>query len=220
MKHLLSLLIGRRAFRLFYLGGLLLLLTALWQMGKTARFVWGAEVIPAQVTDVRQMPFESTLDALLSGNCAWAGDISYIPTLRFTLPCGIRCVREIPAAVSAEDYIIGSSTDILTYSHDPTSARPYRFKALWGGDLFRLFGGILLLLTGRLLQGRRQTRRPRTAAKKPERPAQQPAAPRQEAPAEPKKRSRRKKTATEGTGDAPAADKPRRRRKKKQAETA
>lgn len=222
---------GRRFFRLFLLMGVLILIPTVWRMVQTAKFVWKAEVVTATVTDVRQHPFTSTLDALLGGNLSVADDTAYIPTLRFTLPCGTRCTRE-PNIEDNRDYRIGEEVNILTYAVDPTQARPYRFKFLWGGDCVRAAAALLCLLLGRLLHGPffRRSRRPvrqqepRRAPQPPPARAAAPAAPAAPAAEKPKKtRSRKKK---EPSADSPAAPKeeapkkPRSRKKKTAAETA
>ena len=212
---------GRRFFRLFLLMGLLILIPTVGRMVQTAKFVWKAEVVTAVVTDVRQHPFTSTLDALLGGNLSTSDSTAYIPTLRFTLPCGTTCTRE-PAIEDNRDYRIGEEVNVLTYAVDPTQVRPYRFKFLWGGDCVRAAAALLCLLLGRLLHGpffRRGSRRPARQqeprrAPQPERPAEPaPAATAAEKPKKP--RTRKKKEPTAAPDDTPKEPKPKKPRSRK-----
>lgn len=212
---------GRRFFRLFLLMGLLILIPTVGRMVQTAKFVWKAEVVTAVVTDVRQHPFTSTLDALLGGNLSASDSTAYIPTLRFTLPCGTTCTRE-PAIEDNRDYRIGEEVNVLTYAVDPTQVRPYRFKFLWGGDCVRAAAALLCLLLGRLLHGpffRRRSRRPARQqeprrAPQPERPAEPaPAAAAAEKPKKP--RTRKKKEPTAAPDDTPKEPKPKKPRSRK-----
>ena len=77
VKALLSRLVGKRANRLFLLAGALLTISSLYQLVRTAMYVTGSVVVTAQVTDVRVMPFESTLQALEHGNITTGGSTSY-----------------------------------------------------------------------------------------------------------------------------------------------
>lgn len=217
---------GRRFYRLFLLMGLLILIPTVGRMVQTAKFVWKAEVVTATVTDVRQHPFPSTLDALLGGNLSWADDTAYIPTLRFTLPCGTTCTRE-PAMEDNRDYRIGEEVNILTYAVDPTQARPYRFKFLWGGECVRAAAALLCMILGRLLHGpffRRRSRRPAKRQEPPRAPQPEPERPAEPAPAaeKPKKtRTRKKKEPTADSADTPKEPKPKKpRSRKKKTETA
>lgn len=209
---------GRRFFRLFLLMGLLILIPTVGRMVQTAKFVWKAEVVTAVVTDVRQHPFTSTLDALLGGNLSTSDSTAYIPTLRFTLPCGTTCTRE-PAIEDNRDYRIGEEVNVLTYAVDPTQVRPYRFKFLWGGDCVRAAAALLCLLLGRLLHGPFFRRRPARQqeprrAPQPERPAElAPAAPAAEKPKKP--RTRKKKEPTAAPDDTPKEPKPKKPRSRK-----
>lgn len=212
---------GRRFFRLFLLMGLLILIPTVGRMVQTAKFVWKAEVVTAVVTDVRQHPFTSTLDALLGGNLSTSDSTAYIPTLRFTLPCGTTCTRE-PAIEDNRDYRIGEEVNVLTYAVDPTQVRPYRFKFLWGGDCVRAAAALLCLLLGRLLHGPFFIRRSRRPAKQqeprrapqPERPAEPvPAATAAEKPKKP--RTRKKKEPTAAPDDTPKEPKPKKPRSRK-----
>lgn len=233
LKKLFFLLAGRRYYRLFLLMGLLILCPTLQRMGQTAAFVHQAKVVTAVVTDVRQKPFNSTLDALLSGNLSTAEDTAYIPTLRFTLPNGHTCTRE-PNYADNRDFAIGSSLNVLTYENDPTQVCPYRFKFLWGGECFRVLCALFCLLLGRLLHGPFLRRRPRPArreapaaehrapqpAPQPKPRKKSPPATAEEVPEEPKpRRSRRKKEATPPPAeDGEPPKKTRRRRKKAEPE--
>lgn len=213
-KRLFSLLFSRRCAHIallagaFSAGG-----AALYHIADTAVFVYKAQVVDAVVTDVRQKPFESTWEALSHGNLSMAEDTSYLPTVRFTLPNGVRVTRELQQPDN-RDYAAGEQLSLLTYPNDPTAACPYRFKFLWGGDCVRMVYALILLLLARLLRGKGKRRRPAAAAPMaPNRP--QPAPPAEKAPAKKKApaKPRAKKTAAKADGTS-TPRKPRSRKKK------
>lgn len=187
---------GRRANRLFLLAGVLLTLGALYQLLRTAMYVNESVVVTATVTDVRQMPFESTAQAWQNGNLAWGGDTSYLAIARYTLPNGM-VINRLMTDADDTDYTIGQQIEVITPELDPSQAHVYKWKFIWGWECMQLGAGALALLLWLALR---------------ERKAKAAAAPASRAP---RKKSgstgRRKKAATE------AAPRKRAPRKKKQA---
>lgn len=212
-KRLFSLLLGRRCCHVALAAGLWAGGAALYHIADTAVFVYKAQVVDAVVTDVRQKPFESTWVALSHGNLSLAEDMSYLPTVRFTLPNGVRVTRELQQPDN-RDYTAGEQLSLLTYPNDPTAACPYRFKFLWGGDCVRLVNALILLLLARLLRGKGKRRRPAVPAPTtPDRfhpsPTAEKVPAKKKAPAKP----RTKKTAAKADGSS-TPRKPRSRKKK------
>ncbi|MGN0835978.1 MAG: hypothetical protein ACI4OS_00920 [Akkermansia sp.] len=156
MKVLFKRLCGRRYYRLWAVAGLLTALGALWQLAQTVLFVHGAQRVPAVVVDVRQQPFESTLGALLGGNAATEGDVSYRPIVRFALPGNDAEITRLMPDADAEDYALDAPLEVLTMPLDPSSARVYKLRLLWAAPTVQLGLGLLLLLMARLLRGARR----------------------------------------------------------------
>ncbi len=201
--------------------GLWLAATALWQLGKVAVFDYKAVVVPGQVVDVRQKPFEDWSETLGEGNLAMPGDVSYQPWVRFTLPGGISAFRaDLPA--DTQDYAVGQMLDIICLPDNPASARLNKGKFLWGAGSLRLGAGVILTLIGSILLRRLKGRRPAAPAADAPKPKQQgkgkkksPDAPKGGSPAP----RRRKKADIPATGDTAPKKKRSGSRKKKQAES-
>ncbi len=205
--------------------GLWLAGSALWQLGCTAVFVHESVVVTGTVTDMRRRPFESWAETLGRGNWSWPGDVSYQPTVRFTLPGGIDAIR-IDMDLDNVDYETGQQVSIISPPGQPGKAHLNRWKFLWGASCLRLGVGGVLSLIGYALLRRLRSQRP--AAPAPDRrhptPARQAAA--EPAPPRTTRRrhssgngtTRRKKkaenTPAEPTAKAPPK-KPRRSRRKK-----
>lgn len=153
MKAWFNRLCGRRYYRLWAAAGLLTALGALWQLAQTLLFVHEAQRVPAVVVDVRQQPFESTLGALLGGNAAVEGDVSYRPIVRFALPGNGADITRLMPDADAEDYALDASLEVLTLPLDPSSARVYKLRLLWAAPAAQLGLSVLLLLLSRLLRG-------------------------------------------------------------------
>lgn len=200
MKALFKRLCGRRYYRLWAAAGLLTALGALWQLAQTLLFVYEAQRVPAVVVDVRQQPFESTLGALLGGNAAVEGDVSYRPIVRFALPGnGAEITRLMPDA-DAEDYALDAPLEVLTLPLDPSSARVYKLRLLWAAPAAQLGLGVLLLLLSRLLRGARRPAAKAAPASSPQTPrkaARKAAAP---AAAEKPRRARTPRQRNSGSG--------------------
>jgi hypothetical protein len=195
-KEYLNHLAGRRANRLFLIAGILLTALALYKLVRTAMYVHESVVVTATVTDVRQQPFESTLQALQNGNLAMGESTSYQPIVRYTVPNGMVISRLMTDSDDC-DYTVGQEIQVITPALDPSQAHIYKWKFIWGWECMQLGTGALALLLWLALR---------------ERKAKAAAAPASRAP---RKKSgstgRRKKAATE------AAPRKRAPRKKKQA---
>lgn len=209
MKQLFRKLAGRRYYRLFLLAGYLLSAWALYQLAFTAMFVHECVEVPGVVTDVRQKPYEDFLEALVHGSGSAAGDMSYQPLVRFSLPSGM-VINRLMTDAGNQDYTIGQTINILTPELDPSGARINEWKYIWGTQTLDLGVGVLMVLAGYLLRG--------TLIRKISSPKEEKPKPRRKNTAEGQKKpttsSRRRKN-TAATSDSPA---PKRRSRKKKAE--
>lgn len=152
MKQLFHKLAGRRYHRLCLLAGYLLAAWALYQLAFTAMFVHECVVLPGVVTDVRQKPYEDSLQALIHGSGSCAGDVSYQPVVRFSLPSGL-VINRLMSDAGDKDYTIGQPIEIITPELDPSGARINEWKYIWGTETLELGVGVLLVLLGYALRG-------------------------------------------------------------------
>lgn len=209
MKKLFHKLAGRRYHRLFLLAGFMLTAWALYHLAFTSMFVHECVVLPGVVTDVRQKPYEDSLQALVHGSGSCAGDVSYQPLVRFTLPSGL-VINRLMSDAGDKDYTIGQPIEIITPELDPSGARINAWKYLWGTETLELGVGVLLVLVGYALRGTLFRRRPNADNEG------KPQSRRENTPSSRKKQSaapRRRKSAS--SEDAPT---PKRRSRKKKAE--
>lgn len=206
MKQLFHKLAGRRYHRLFLLAGFLLAAWALYHLAFTAMFVHESVVLPGVVTDVRQKPYEDSLQALVHGSGSCAGDVSYQPLVRFTLPSGL-VINRLMSDAGDKDYTIGQPIEVITPELDPSGARINEWKYIWGTETMELGVGVLLVLLGYALRGSLRRRQPEvndrkpqprrkntpgSQKKKPATPGRRKSASASDSPA-PKRRSRKKK---------------------------
>ena len=182
-KEYLNRLVGRRANRLFLIAGILLTALALYKLVRTAMYVHESVVVTATVTDVRQQPFESTLQALQNGNLVMGESTSYQPIVRYTVPNGMVISRLMTDSDDC-DYTVGQEIQVITPALDPSQAHIYKWKFIWGWECMQLGAGISLLLLWLALRER-----------KPASPAAQEAKPRRK-PAAKKKTTSKKNTST------------------------
>ena len=182
-KEYLNRLAGRRANRLFLIAGILLTALALYKLVRTAMYVHESVVVTATVTDVRQQPFESTLQALQNGNLAMGESTSYQPIVRYTVPNGM-VISRLMTDYDDCDYTVGQEIQVITPALDPSQAHIYKWKFIWGWECMQLGAGISLLLLWLALRER-----------KPASPAAQEAKPRRK-PAAKKKTTSKKNTST------------------------
>lgn len=154
VKALLCRLVGKRANRLFLLVGALLTISSLYQVVRTAMYVTNSVVVTAQVTDVRVMPFESTLQALEHGNIATGGSTSYQAIVHYTLPNGL-VISRLMTDADDTDYTIGEQVQVITPELDPSQAHINKWKFIWGWKCMQLGSGILLLLLWLALRERK-----------------------------------------------------------------
>lgn len=222
------------------LGGAYLVLCALWGMCQTAVYIHETIPVTATVTDLRQRPFESTTEALGSGNLSTSGDTAYFPIVSFTFENGARIGKLALNTPDNEAPRIGDPIELRTYPYDPTvpdtqpwrpeGVAPNRASYLWGGDALQLLfgltiGGIayLMLRSRRAPRAAKQTakpkQQPKPAPQKKTPPPPAPTTPAEEEPftlsaepAPPKKKRTRK------PADPTAPQKPRAPRKKKEAD--
>lgn len=152
MKQLFHKLAGRRYHRLFLLAGYLLAAWALYQLAFTAMFVHECVEVSGTVTDVRQKPYEDSLQALVHGSGSCAGDVSYQPVVKFTLPSGL-VINRLMSDAGDKDYTIGQPIEIITPELDPSGARINEWKYIWGTETLELGVGVLLVLLGYALRG-------------------------------------------------------------------
>ncbi len=207
MKQLFRKLAGRRYYRLFLLAGYLLAAWALYQLAFTAMFVHECTEVSGVVTDVRQKPYEDTLEALVHGSGSCAGDTSYQPLVRFSLPSGL-VINRLMSDAGNTDYTIGQDISIITPELDPSGARINEWKYIWGTQTLELGVGVLLVLVGYALRGTLFRRKSSAAAAEKPQPRRKNTTGRQN-----------KSTATRRRKSAAAADSPapkRRSRKKKE----
>lgn len=223
-------------------GGGYMVLTALWGMCKTAIYIHETIPVTGTVIDLRQRPFESTTEALSSGNLSTGGDTAYFPIVTFSFNNGVLISNHALQTPDNEPTPIGSTIELRAYPYDPTtpetwrpeSIQPNRAALLWGGHAMGLLIGLTLGGIAYLkLNNRRRPRPAKAATKHPKAPA--PASAQEEPftlsadPAPPKKKRARKPASPnapkkprtprrkkEAEPNAPA--KPRKSRKKKQTE--
>lgn len=154
LKKLLQRLAGPRANRLFLVAGILLTLLALTKLLRTAMYVHESVVVTASITDVRQQPFESTLQALRHGNLALGGSTSYQAIVRYTVPNGL-VISRLMTDADDTDYTIGQPLEIITPELDPSRAHVHKWKFIWGWECMQLSAGAALLLLWLALRERR-----------------------------------------------------------------
>lgn len=208
MKQLFRKLAGRRYYRLFLLAGYLLAAWALYQLAFTAMFVHESVILPGVVTDVRQKPYEDTLEALVHGSGSGAGDTSYQPLVRFSLPSGL-VINRLMTDAGNTDYTIGQDISIITPELDPSGARINEWKYIWGTQTLELGVGVLLVLVGYALRGTLFRRKSSAAAAEKPQPRRKNTTGRQNKSTSP----RRRKSAAATDSPTPK----RRSRKKKEA---
>lgn len=208
MKQLFHKLAGRRYHRLFLLAGYLLAAWALYQLAFTAMFVHECVKVPGVVTDVRQKPYEDSLQALVHGSGSCAGDVSYQPVVRFSLPSGL-VINRLMSDAGDKDYTIGQPIEIITPELDPSGARINEWKYIWGTETLELGVGVLLVLVGYALRGTLFRRKISAAAAEKPRSRRKNNTGRQNNSASP----RRRKSGTSAETSSPK----RRSRKKKEA---
>lgn len=154
VKTLFKRLAGRRANRLFLLVGILLTLGALYQLLRTAMYVNESVVVTATVTDVRQMPFDSTSQALQHGNLALGGSTSYQAIVQYTLPNGLT-INRLMTDADDTDYTVGQQVEVITPELDPSQAHVNKWKFIWGWECMQLGTGALCLLLWLALRERK-----------------------------------------------------------------
>lgn len=208
MKQLFRKLAGRRYYRLFLSAGYLLAAWALYQLAFTAMFVHECVEVSGVVTDVRQKPYDDTLEALVHGSGSCTGDTSYQPLVRFSLPSGL-VINRLMTDAGNTDYTIGQDISIITPKLDPSGARINEWKYIWGTQTLELGVGVLLVLVGYALRGTLFRRRVSAAA------AEKPQSRRKDNTGRQNKSasSRRRKSGTSSETPAPK----RRSKKKKEA---
>ena len=165
VKELLSRLVGKRANRLFLLIGALLTISSLYQLVCTAMYVSNSVVVTAQVSDVRVMPFESTLQALQQGNIAMGGSTSYQAIVHYTLPNGL-VISRLMTDADDTDYTIGQQVEVITPELDPSQAHIHKWKFIWGWDCMQLGTGLLSLIIWLVLRERKAPAAPAGKAAK------------------------------------------------------
>lgn len=168
LKALFKRLIGERANRLFLVAGVLLVLGACYQLLRTAMYVNESVVVSGVVTDVRQMPFESTAQALQHGNLALGGDTSYQAIVRYALPNGL-VINRLMTDADDTDYTIGQPLEVITPELDPSQAHVNKWKFIWGWECMQLGTGAVALLLWLVLRARRKGAAPAPAPSKPAR---------------------------------------------------
>lgn len=222
------------------LSGVYMGLCALWGMCQTAIYIHETIPVTGTVTDLRQRPFESTTEALGSGNLSTSGDTAYFPIVSFTFENGARIGKLALNTPDNEAPRIGDPIELRTYPYDPTApdtqpwrpegVAPNRASYLWGGDALQLLFGLTI---GGIAYLRLRSRRAPRAAKQTAKPKQQPKpasqkkTPPQPAPATPAEEepftlsaepAPTKKKRTRKPADPNAPKKPRAPRKKKEAD--
>ena len=214
--------------------GAYMVLTALWGLCKTAIYIHETIPVTGTVTDLRQRPFESTKEALSSGNLSTGGDMAYFPIISFTYENGAVISNHPIQTPDNEPTPIGGTIELRTYPYDPANpetwspegVKPNRAALLWGGNAIWLLIGLTLAGIAYLkLVSRRAPRPVKSHHKKQPKPAQKtqkaPAPkPEQEEPftlsAEPESAPKKKRTRKPADPNAPK--KPRAPRKKKEAD--
>ncbi len=150
MKHISRYLRRKWPFLLLFLLGLYTTGSALRALARTAIYVHEAILLPGEVVDVRQFPFETPWDALSRGNLSWANETAYQPIVRFVLPDGIIITRTMPDADNV-DYLCGQTVEVITHPHDPNQAHLHKWKFQWGGSCILLTVGLLMAGGGWLI---------------------------------------------------------------------
>ncbi len=225
-------------------GGVYLALSALWGMCQTAVYIHETIPVTGKVIDLRQRPFESTAEALRSGNLSASGDTAYFPIVSFHFDNGVSIAKLALKDPDNERPTIGAPIELRTYPYDPATpaekpwrpegVHPNRASYLWGGDALRLLFGLTLGGIGFLMLTPRRGKAPRKQAKPtPKQQAKPAPAPQQKKPApapapvveadepfvltaEPEPAPKKKRTRKPADPNAPK--KPRAPRKKKETE--
>lgn len=193
IQRFLKRLAGRRANRLFLAAGILLTCLAVYKLLRTAMYVHESVVVTATVTDVRQQPFESTLQAWQHGNMALGDSTSYQAIVRYTVPNGL-VINRLMTDADDTDYSIGQQVEVITPELDPSQAHINKWKFIWGWECAQLGGGVILLLTGLALRERKPTPAPAPRKKPARSGGKKKSAPRKKSESgTPRKRSPRKK---------------------------
>ena len=142
------------------LGGLYTAAEALWDLGKTAVFVYRAQAVPGTVVDQRERPFHSWGEMMQHGHFPWEGSTAYQPIVKFTCMGRPVIANQIPD-LDSRSHENNEQLDLLvdfTRGRVPT-LRINEFRFLWGGSLAQFAGGILLLLIFRQLLHRNTGRK-------------------------------------------------------------
>ena len=193
IQSFLKRLAGRRANRLFLVAGILLTCLAVYKLLRTAMYVHESVVVTATVTDVRQQPFESTLQAWQHGNMALGDSTSYQAIVRYTVPNGL-VINRLMTDADDTDYTIGQQVEVITPELDPSQAHINKWKFIWGWECALLGGGVILLLTGLALRERKPAPAPAPRKKPARSGGKKKSAPRKKSESgTPRKRSPRKK---------------------------
>lgn len=193
IQDFLKRLAGKRANRLFLVAGILLTSLAVYKLLRTAMYVHDSVVVTATVTDVRQQPFESTLQAWQHGNIAMSDSTSYQAIVRYTVPNGL-VINRLMTDADDTDYTIGQQVEVITPELDPSQAHINKWKFIWGWECAQLSSGIILLLTGLALRERKPAPAPASRKKPAKSGSKKKSAPREKSESgTPRKRSPRKK---------------------------
>ncbi len=221
-------------------GGVYMVLTALWGMCRTAVYIHETITVTGKVIDLRQRPFESTTEALSSGNLSTGGDTAYFPIVSMHFDNGASIAKLALKDPDNEAPVIGAPIELRTYPYDPAApavtpwrpegVHPNRASFLWGGDALGLLFGLSLGGIGYLVLKPRRGKAPRKQPKQVAKPQQKPAPAQQKKsapvpmqaedapftltaePEQPKKKRTRK------PADLNAPKKPRAPRKKKETD--
>lgn len=184
---------GKRANRLFLVAGILLTCMAVYKLLRTAMYVHEAVVVTATVTDVRQQPFESTLQAWQHGNMTMGDSTSYQAIVRYTIPNGL-VINRLMTDADDSDYTIGQQVEVITPELDPSQAHINKWKFIWGWECAQLGGGVILLLAGLALRERKPAPAPARKKKATKSEGKKKSAPRKKSESgTPRKRTQRKK---------------------------
>lgn len=219
LTHIFHLCAGRRYHRLFLLAGVLLTAWGVKSLAEAAMFVHEAERVSAEVVDVTQRPFLSPYRAFLGGD--WKAEVAYYPHVNFQLPGKQQQLDYVLPDADANNHSYGERVDLLVLPKAPrarqdapgTTAHLDAWKFIWGEATVHFFGGLLTVLLGRLLRGRRGNRRTvrRAEAPRQERREPTPAPTRTETPAPRRTAKKGQMELGLNVEDAPA--KPKRKRR-------
>lgn len=164
------------------LAGLYVAAVALWDLGRTAAFVYRAEVAVGKVVDVKERPFTGMREMMLHGNLPWQGSTAYQPYVLYKLPDRWKRDETLPD-LDCRNYAIAQTVEVIYDPLNPDHRHLNSTRFLWGGSLLALLGGALLTLLGYFLLRRRRAARPTRRAPAPARAEHAPAPPPAPAPA-------------------------------------